>query len=260
MKILTILFICLLLSFSIGCDKNASSENKTPAPAGGSTDMPLATVSPDASPTETQNSNANNTPSRYLRYCEEPEEYKELEKFLRGFGFGNNERLESSPGSDMWRAACYDSPVKTAIVQICSLNGETVYDEPLPCGGTQSTMGVGIGNPIKVRHVEKIPAYAEGQPFYLVDRAERDLVFTDHVNLYLNGYGITAYSYPITADPPSSALELYVKYDLNREIDGEKAAGEPYCLYRIYYCDYEIISIEQMYDIGADSTAWAYKQ
>lgn len=33
MKKLPILFICLLLAFSIGCDRNASSENKTPAPA-----------------------------------------------------------------------------------------------------------------------------------------------------------------------------------------------------------------------------------
>ena len=106
MKKLPILFICLLLAFSIGCDRNASSENKTPAPAGGSTAMPLATVSPHASPTETQNSNANNTPSRYLRYCEEPEEYKELEKFLRGFEMCIRDRGKANrnrPYLYLWR-------------------------------------------------------------------------------------------------------------------------------------------------------------
>ena len=48
-------------------------------------------------------------------------------------------------------------------------------------------------------------------------------------------------------------------YDINRIIEGKKVEGGPYCLYRIFYCENEILSLEQLYDIDADGRSWGYK-
>ena len=76
----------------------------------------------------------------------------------------------------------------------------------------------------------------------------------------LNGFGITDFSYPILTPRLPGALNNYVKYDCERKVEGEEETYEAHSLYEIYYCENEIVWIEQIRDIGIRGTDWEYKK
>ena len=193
--------------------------------------------------------------SHYIGYVREPEAYVELSEFLRQFRFGStwetepNERyvFEPSPGqltTPLWRAQAHQKPLERDIFQICEVNpGSYYHNTPLPGMERES------GFTIKVRRLMKNPEYTEdnGELYYIAsDKVER-LACSESIIYYLNGYGITSYSYPTFTEVDS--FEDYIQVDLDREIEGKKEKGQPWRIYEIYYADYEAVCLQECQDM-----------
>ena len=196
-----------------------------------------------------------------VRFCDEPEEYVELEKFLRGFGFGDDERLELYPWrlkNALWRNSFYDGAPEKAYVLLCATSeAECASGANVGIPGDEEHR-IG-GNGINIRVINNNPAYSDAakeEVRYLVDKESTFKVFYDDVVILLNGYGITERSYPILAPQTAYSMLKYINHDINRVIEGVKGPGEPNSIYEIYYCGNEIIWFEQLEDIGVKGVDW----
>ena len=193
--------------------------------------------------------------SHYIGYVREPEAYVELSEFLRQFRFGvswetePNERFvfEAIPSHltyPLSRANAHHKPIERGFFQICAVEIEPYNpDKPLP--GTERSMGYVI----EVRRVEKNPKYTEdnGENYYIANDKMERLACSYDILYYLNGYGITEYSYPTISD--NDCFYDYVQVDLDREIDGKKEKGGPWRVYEIFYVDYEAVCLVEYQDI-----------
>ena len=261
MKKALIVIVMLCMAFILGCTSDAINPTAEPT-ATASLSSPTINT---AAPSPTIDLWGGFTPTPSVRYCDEPEEYLRLEKFVRNLRFGDDERLELYPSrlkNGLWRASFYDKPVKTARVLLC-VTDDMEYPDPefsIP-GGKEFRVGQNV---IKVKFTDINPEYdlADNRdvPYYLVDKEATKMFYSDVTIIMLNGFGITDFSYPILTPRLPGALNNYVKYDYERKIEGEEEIYEAHSLYEIYYCENEIVWIEQVRDIGIKGTDWEYKK
>ena len=255
MKKTLIVIVMLCMVFILGCTSDAINPTAEP------TDSPTSPTINAATPSPTVNLGGEFTPTPSVRFCDEPDEYIRLEQFLRGFDFGDAERLELYPkrlNDGLLRASFYDKPVEAALVLLCETSDLEYLDIDLP-GSMDHYTGL---HAVNLRQLEINPKYDSkannDEPYYLINDIEK-FVYTNQTVILLNGYGITEASYPVLSPWLPFSLNDYIMYDINRIIEGKKVEGEPYCLYRIFYCENEILSLEQLYDIDADGRSWSYK-
>ena len=256
MKKTLIVIVMLCMVFILGCTSDAINPTAEP------TDSPTSPTINAATPSPTVNLGGEFTPTPSVRFCDEPDEYLRLEGLLRSLGFGDDERLELYPSrlkNGLWRASFYDKPIETARVLLC-VTDEMDYPE-IQIPGGEFRVG---HNAIKVKFADINPEYdlADNKdvPYYLVDKEATKMVYSDVTIIMLNGFGITDFSYPILTPRLPGALNNYVKYDYERKVEGEEETYEAHSLYEIYYCENELLWIEQIRDIGIKGTDWEYKK
>ena len=256
MKKTLIVIVMLCMVFILGCTSDAIN------PTAEQTDSPTSPTINAETLLPTVNLGDEFTPTPSVRFCDEPDEYLRLEGLLRSLGFGDDERLELYPSrlkNGLWRASFYDKPIETARVLLC-VTDEMDYPE-IQIPGGEFRVG---HNAIKVKFADINPEYdlADNKdvPYYLVDKEATKMVYSDVTIIMLNGFGITDFSYPILTPRLPGALNNYVKYDYERKVEGEEETYEAHSLYEIYYCENEIVWIEQIRDIGIRGTDWEYKK
>ncbi len=256
MKKTLIAIVMLCMAFILGCTSDAIN------PTGEPMEGPASPTVNAATPSPTVNLGGGPTPAPSVRFCDEPAEYLRLEQFLRNFDFGDAERLELYPkrlNDGLLRASYYDKPVEDALVLLCETSDLEYSDIILP-GSIDHYTGLHV---INLRQLEVNPKYDSksnnDEPYYLINNIER-FVYTNQTVILLNGYGITEASYPVLSPWLPFSLNDYIMYDIDRNIEGKKVEGISYCIYRIFYCENEILSLEQLYDIDADGRSWGYKE
>ncbi len=255
MKKALIVIVMLCMAFILGCTSDAINPTAEPTGIVSNTDKIEATPSatPKINPSDEQ------SPIPTVE-----EAYAKLVEFLRNFGFGDDTQLEPSPSrlkNGLWRTSFYDTPVKRGLVMLCETENMEHPESTIPSGG-KYRLGTYA---INVKFVEVNPEYYNPDtnadvPYYLVHTEETSMLYSDATVILLNGFGITNTSYPVLAPTLSWELNNYIKYDYDRIIEDEKEAGQPHSLYEIYYCDNEIVWIEQLCDLGVKGQDWEYKK
>lgn len=246
--------VAILILFAVGCSNPQTSGGGTPdmqTPSAPPTAQASPSAPPSAAPSPTPDADA-----AYSRHDIEfgDGDYASLGRLMEKCGFGlmdTDEKgntfynFEADPGALTWplgRARAQNAPVESALVQICAI-------KPSDRSGLPGYDGRGMGpvSILEVRRVEENPNYTDDgdEPYYIVNEKTEEFVFGDFLLLFLNGYGITNHSYPVVSDGMESRLEMYIKEDLDKVIEGVKAAGEPWWMYYMDYCNDEVVCLSQ---------------
>ncbi len=255
MKKTLIVIVMLCMVFILGCTSDAI--NPTAGPTSVVPNTNQARTTPAATPKIDPDDEQSPIPTV-------EEAYAKLVQFLRDFGFGDDGQFEPPPSrlkNGLWRTSFYDTSVKRGLVMLCKTEDMAHPESTIPSGG-EYRLGTYAVNVI---FVDVNPEYYNPEnnadvPYYLVHTEETSMLYSDATVILLNGFGITNTSYPVLAPTLSWELNNYIKYDYDRIIEGEKEAGNPHSLYEIYYCDDEIVWIEQLSDLGVEGTDWEYKK
>ena len=164
MKKTLIVIVMLCMVFILGCTSDAINPTAEP------TDSPTSPTINAATPSPTVNLGGEFTPTPSVRFCDEPDEYIRLEQFLRGFDFGDAERLELYPkrlNDGLLRASFYDKPVEAALVLLCETSDLEYLDIDLP-GSMDHYTGL---HAVNLRQLEINPKYDSkannDEPYYM---------------------------------------------------------------------------------------------
>lgn len=247
--------VAILILFALGCSNPQTSGGGTPdaqTPSAPPTAQASTPAPPSSAPSPTPDADAAYS-RRDIEFGDG--DYASLGRLMEKCGFGLMDtdekgntfyKFEADPGDltrPLWRAREQNAPVESAIVQICAI-------KPSDRSGLPGYDGRGLGpvSILEVRRVEENPNYTDDgdEPYYIVNEKTEEFVFGDFLLLFLNGYGITKHSYPVISDGMESRLELYIKEDLDKVIEGVKAAGEPWWFYNMYYCNDEVVCLRQV--------------